>query len=554
MSESLKGIGIGSKVAAGTTIVVRPAAGVDPNEPASTEADSPRVKQALKAVADSLTEQSALADDDAAGILLVGAQLAGDRSLAKKIDKKLAAGEGVTHAVHNAVDEFAQGLSALGGYMAERVTDLYDIRDRAIARLRGLPEPGIHLSKPAILVAEDLSPAQTATLDKSLVLGIVTAAGGPTSHTAILCSQRNIPAVVRAKGLDIDSFEDGTELVIDASTGTVHFDLPKDELNALQERAKKREDLLAGSSGPGATADGCHIQLLSNVASPDEAESEGVEGCGLFRTEFLYLDKESAPTFEEQVASYKTVLQEFSGKKVVVRTLDAGADKPLKFASQEVEENPALGKRGLRLSQAKSELLDTQLKALVAASEESDAELWVMAPMVSTEDEAIWFAERARAAGIEHVGIMVEVPAAAIRSANLLNHVDFASIGTNDLTQYTMAADRMQGDLGDLLDAWQPAVLDMIALCCEGADDAQAHVGVCGESASDPLMALVLAGLGVKSLSMAPARVPAVREVLKMHSIKQCQELARLARSAKSAQAAKQAVLQYADPRVKDIL
>lgn len=554
MSKSFTGIGIGSGVAWGKAKIVLPPAGVDPDEPPSTPDDSQRVRDALAAVSASLTAQAEHAAPEAANILYVDAQLATDRSLLKKVDAHVASGVGVTHAVHDAVEEYAQALEALGGYMAERVADLHDVRDRAIAHLRGLPAPGINLTEPAILIARDLSPAQTATIDKSLVLGIAISEGGPTSHTAILCSQRNIPALVRVAGLSPESVADGEELTIDAASSTLYVDLPAPELEALQARARRREELLAGSAGPGRTADGHAVQLLANVASPEEAEAKNVEGCGLFRTEFLYLDRASAPEYAEQLAKYKSVLEEFAGKKVVARTLDAGADKPLRFVSQAAEENPALGQRGMRLSEANPELLNVQLRALAEAAEETGTELWVMAPMVATEAEAAWFAERARAAGIQHVGIMVEVPAAAIRAARLLRHVDFASIGTNDLTQYTMAADRMRGDLGDLLSFWQPAVQDLIAACCEGAGEAGAHVGVCGESAADPAMALVLTGLGVKSLSMAPARVAAVREALRMHTLAQCQELARLAREAQSAAAARAAVLEAADPRLQDIL
>lgn len=554
MTTSYTGIGIGSGVASGKVVIVRPPAGVDDDERPSTGDDSQLVRDAMTQVSASLFAEAENVSEDAAAILYVDAQLATDKSLLKKIDAQLEKGVGITHAVWNAIEEFATGLKALGGYMAERVTDLYDVRDRAIAQLRGLPAPGINVTEPSILIARDLSPAQTATLDKSLILGIAISEGGPTSHTAILCSQRDIPALVRVSGLTGESIAPGTEVVIDASTGTLYIDLPDDQRIALEERARKREELLAHSQGPGKTADGHGVQLLANIGSPEEANSQGVEGCGLFRSEFLYLDRETAPDFDEQYTRYLSVFKEFAGKKVVVRTLDAGADKPLKFVSQDNEENPALGQRGLRLSQAHEDILDTQLQALAKAGKESDVTMWVMAPMVSTEREAAWFADRAHAAGIEHVGIMVEVPSAAIRAGRLLKHVDFASIGTNDLTQYTMAADRMQGDLGDLLSPWQPAVIDMIASTCDGAKEADAHVGVCGEAAADPALALVLVGLGVQSLSMAPARVPAVREALKMHTLDQCQKLAALARDARGADKAHQVVIDNADPRLRDIL
>jgi phosphotransferase system enzyme I (PtsI) len=209
----------------------------------------------------------------------------------------------------------------------------------------------------------------------------------------------------------------------------------------------------------------------------------------------------------------------FGDRRVVVRTLDAGADKPLAFADLGPEENPALGRRGLRLSAERPELLDAQLEALSIAAKETGADVRVMAPMVATVEEAAWFARRVRENGLPKGGVMIEVPAAALRSAHVLAEVEFGSIGTNDLAQYTMAADRMQGELSDLLDPWQPAVLDVVAAACEGAASTGRPMGVCGESAGDPLLALVLTGLGVSSLSMAPSKVPVVRLALSLHSL-----------------------------------
>ena len=240
---------------------------------------------------------------------------------------------------------------------------------------------------------------------------------------------------------------------------------------------------------------------------------------------------------------------------MVVRTLDAGADKPLSFADLGEEENPALGRRGLRLSQAREDLLTDQLEALAAAGQAvPDAELWVMAPMVATVEEANWFAERARAAGLAKVGVMVETPAAAIRARQVLEEVDFASSGTNDLSQYTMAADRMQGELAELLSPWQPAVLSMIRETCRGGEATGKPIGVCGEAGGDPLMALVLVGLGVKSLSMAPGKVRAVRAALRLHDFDTCRQMANFAVDARTAAGAREAVFNLADPVLKDLL
>ena len=260
------------------------------------------------------------------------------------------------------------------------------------------------------------------------------------------------------------------------------------------------------------------------------------------------------PTVEEQTATYTEVFTAFGDRRVVVRTLDAGADKPLKFADLGPEENPALGRRGLRLGMIRTDVMDTQLQALANAYQATGADVRVMAPMVATQAEATWFAERVRALGLPKVGVMIEVPAAAIRSRGILYHVDFASLGTNDLQQYTMAADRMQGELAALLNPWEPALLDVVALACDGGQAMGKPIGVCGEAGGDPALALVLAGLGVSSLSMAPGKVPAVRTSLSLHTREQCQQMAAAARAAVDAAGARAAVLAMADPVLLDLI
>ena len=531
----LHGIGVSAGTASGPVAVVTPAVGIDEHEPASVDpqADGERIRAVLHDVAASLTARAEHANSDASkAVLEATAALATDKGLIRGIDKELKKGAGSTKAIHDAVEVYAEKLRKLGGYMAERVTDLYDIRNRATARLRGLPEPGVpDMETPSILVAHDLAPAETATLDQNLVLGIVTEAGG-AGFT---------PLVARDGGVG--------EVIVAPNTSDVE---------ELEERSRRRAAALAGSSGEGATRDGTKVKLLANIGTAEDAEkaaAQDLEGSGLFRSEFLFLDRESAPTVEEQAETYTKVLQAFGTRRVVVRTLDAGADKPLSFADLGEEENPALGRRGLRLSQAREDLLTDQLTALAtAAANVPDAELWVMAPMVATVDEAKWFAQRARAAGLAKVGVMVETPAAAIRAWQVLEEVDFASIGTNDLSQYTMAADRMQGELADLLSPWQPAVLSMIRETCRGGEATGKPIGVCGEAGGDPLMALVLVGLGVKSLSMAPGKVNAVRAALRLHDFDTCRQMANFAVDARTARDAREAVLALADPVLKDLL
>lgn len=557
--QVLHGIGVSAGTASGLVRLVRPAVGVDAQEPATTDAAAAgeQVRAAMQAVSASLADRANRAPEKAKPILQATAQLAKDRGLAKAVDKQLAKGVGITKAVHEAVEEYAALLTSLGGYMAERVTDLRDIRDRTISELRGVPAPGVpELTSPAVLVAHDLAPAETATLSTDTVLGIVTEAGGPTSHTAILAAQLGIPAVVQVPGAE--AIEEGTTLALDGGVGEVIVAPTEEEVGLLAERSRRRAAALAGSSGQGATRDGHKVALLANIGTADDAARAAgfdLEGSGLFRTEFLFLERDSAPTLEEQTETYTSVFTAFGDRRVVVRTLDAGADKPLSFADLGAEENPALGVRGLRLSQRREDLMDTQLQAIAAAWEATGkGDVRVMAPMVATVPEAQWFAKKVRALGLPSVGVMIEVPAAAIRADRILAEVDFASIGTNDLSQYTMAADRLQGELANLLTPWQPALLAMVRAACNGGRATGKHVGVCGEAGGDPLLALVLTGLGVGSLSMAPTKVNAVRAALRMHDYATCQQMAAYAVDAETAEDARTAVLQLVAPPLLDLL
>ncbi|HAM45674.1 MAG TPA: phosphoenolpyruvate--protein phosphotransferase [Propionibacteriaceae bacterium] len=552
------GTGVSAGTAVGPLVVVSQAPRPPADEPATTDpaAAAQRVTEVLEAVAAGLEARAAKASESARPILEAGAMMARDPGLMASIDAKLQAGVGITTAVDAAVEEYCTMLASLGGYMAERVTDLRDVRDRAVARLVGQAEPGVpDLTEPSVLAAADLAPAETATLTAETCLGIITAAGGPTSHTAILAAQLGIPAVVQAAGiLDVPP---GTVVAFDGGVGEITINPTEAEVELLVERKRRRQAALAGGTGVGATKDGYPMPLLANIGTVDDAHAaaaQAVEGVGLFRTEFLFLDRDTMPTVAEQTATYTEVLKAFGERRVVVRTLDAGADKPLKFADLGPEENPALGRRGLRLGMIRTDILDAQLEALAAAYQATGADLRVMAPMVATQAEAIWFAEKVRALGIPKVGVMIEIPAAAIRSKGILYNVDFASLGTNDLQQYTMAADRMQGELGDLLNPWEPALLDVIALACQGGKEMGKPVGVCGEAGGDPGLALVLTGLGVKSLSMATGKVPAVRTALAAHTLETCQQMAAAARAATSASEARAAVVAMAEPVLADLL
>ena len=561
MSEgntTLSGIGVSAGVAVGPLVIVSPPPSPPANEAPTTDAAAAgeKVRDTLKAVGDGLLAKAANADAHAKPILEAGAMMAADPGLAGAIDTQLQTGKGITNAVSAAVDEYCAMFESLGGYMAERVTDLRDVRDRTVARLLGQSEPGVPtLTTPSVLAAVDLAPAETATLSVETCLGIITSAGGPTSHTAILAAQLGIPAIVQANGI-LDVAE-GTVVALDGGVGEIIVNPSEAEQAALADRKARREKALAAGSGKGMTKDGHPVQLLANIGTADDARkaaAQDVEGSGLFRSEFLFLDRDTAPTVEEQTATYTEILEAFGDRKVVVRTLDAGADKPLAFADLGHEENPALGRRGIRLGAVRTDLLDDQLQALANAYRATGGQLWVMAPMIATRQEARWFAEKVRAVGLPKVGVMIEVPAAALRSFDVLSEVDFASLGTNDLGQYTMAADRMQGELAELLNPWQPALLDVIYYACDGGAKTGHPVGVCGESGGDPLMALVLAGRGVSSLSMAPSKVRAVRTALALHDLTHCQQMAAAARASAGPKEARDVVISMADPIMLDLL
>ncbi|MGE9808230.1 phosphoenolpyruvate--protein phosphotransferase [Janibacter sp. G1551] len=558
VTDTKSGVGVSGGTAYGPVVQVAPPVRPPADEPAAADpvAALADVRAAFASVATSLEERAESVDGTAREILKATALMAKDKGLAKAAGKRLEAGRGPANAINDAVEEFAAKFESLGGYFAERVVDLRDVGARAVAAVLGVPAPGVpHFTVPSILVAEDLAPAETATLDRALVLGILTQAGGRTSHTAILAAQMGIPAVVQVP--DATSIPAGTAVALDGDSGEVTID-PDPELVAAQRaRAVRRAAALATLSGPGVTKDGTPVALLANIGGVDDAVAAGaldLEGVGLFRTEFVFLSSETAPTVEEQVEIYRGVFAPFEGRRVVVRTLDAGADKPLAFADLGPEENPALGRRGLRLSTRLPELLDAQLEALAIAGRETGADVRVMAPMVATVDEAQWFAGRVKAHGLPKSGVMIEVPAAALRARHVLAEVDFGSLGTNDLAQYTMAADRMQGELSHLLDPWQPAVLDVVGAACVGAAAVDRPMGVCGESAGDPLLALVLAGLGVQSLSMAPSKVPLVRLALSLHTLAECQALTELASAARTPAEAMAAVRDAAHPELTELL
>lgn len=541
----LRGVGIGLGVAQGPVARMSEPLPAPADEPSSLtpEEEIARVHASVTAVARELEKRGASAGGAARDVLEAQAMMAEDPSLDDEVVARLHAGKTAEFAVFNAFASFRDTLSAMGGYLGERAADLDDVAQRVIAHLRGLPAPGIpDPGHPFILVAKDLAPADTALLDLDKVLALVTSEGGPTSHTAILAREKSIVAVVGTPGAT--GLVDGEIVIVDAAKGNVTTQPTDEELAQAQRRANDRAAAAAAPITPGALKDGTAVPLLANLGKPGgsaEAVALGAEGVGLFRTEFLFLSSSQAPTVQEQVVAYSELLSAFPGKKVVVRALDAGADKPLAFLNDTHEENPALGLRGLRALRASEDILREQLTALAQADAATDADLWVMAPMVSTIEETEYFVAMAKEYGIKTAGVMIEVPSCALMSKRIMSIADFASIGTNDLTQYTFAADRLLGSVASFQDPWHPAVLRLISESAKGGAANGKPVGVCGEASADPLLAVVLVGLGITSLSMAPTALADVRASLLLYSLEDAQRIALAALGADDAASARAA-------------
>ena len=541
----LSGVGVGRSVAVGPILRMP-----DPlPEPSSTPFSGDTalelagVQRALEFVRDELRSRGESAGGDARDVLEAAAMMAADPTLVDDVRARIDTGSTGERAVFDAFGAHQVVLAEMGGYMAERAADLADVAQRIIARLRGVPAPGVPTSvTPFILVARDLAPADTATLDLDLVLALLTRDGGPTSHTAILARSKSIPAIVGVTGiLDV---EEGSMVVADAATGIVVVDPDESTLADARARLAGVAEAQALPIVDGVLADGTPVALLANLGSPDEAAAAvelGAEGVGLFRTEFLFLGRQEAPTVDEQREAYTRLLEHFPGKKVVVRVLDAGADKPLRFLTDGDEENPALGLRGLRALRAHDQVLRDQLTALVLAEAATEADLWVMAPMVADADETEWFVALGRELGLKTVGVMAEVPSIAVVADQVVASCDFISIGTNDLTQYTLAADRTLGSVASYQDPWHPAVLRLVKSMGDAGAAAGTPVGVCGEAAADPNLAVVLVGLGVTSLSMSPASLADVRAALREVTADEARTRAGRALTARTARGAREA-------------
>ncbi|WP_375194303.1 phosphoenolpyruvate--protein phosphotransferase [Sphingobium sp.] len=506
-----------------------------------------RTRAQMKALIDDTTRRLGAAD---AAIFAAQAGLLDDTDLITLTCQLMVEGHGVAWSWHQAIDRMAGQLSALGNpVLAARAADLHDVGRRVLAQI----DPGLSVGtladlpeEPCVLVAADLSPSDTATLDISRVAGIATALGGPTSHSAILARTLGLPSVV-AGGADLLSLAAGAMAIVDGDSGRVWLNPSAEDIASardwIEDIAARRAAEEAERSNPAQTIDGRGVAIGANVNRPDQVPfglSQGGEGVGLMRTEFLFLERGDSPSEEEQFAIYRDMIEALGDRPLIVRALDIGGDKQLPHLDLPKEENPFLGVRGARLLLRRPDLLDPQLRALYRAAK-IGGDLSIMFPMITSASELTALRERCDRIRAEldappvPVGIMIEVPAAAVQAHTLAAHADFFSIGTNDLTQYALAIDRQNPELASEADSLHPAVLRLIAMTVEGARRHDRWVGVCGGIAGDPFGAALLTGLGVSELSMTPRDIPAVKARIRASRLDDLQSLAARALDATSA-------------------
>ena len=471
-------------------------------------------------------------------------QIAQDPSLSDGIKSLVESSHtNVVAATAQTIETFANiFLGMEDPYMRERGADIKDIGDRLMRNMLGMNPRGLsHISGEVILVAQDLAPSDTASLDKNVVKGIVTAAGGPTSHAAIMARTLEIPAVMGVG--DIESFVDGDKAVVLGTDGIVEMnpsDADWDEYTnqaaAFQEELKR---LRESANLEATTTDGHYVELFGNIGKAKDAKNAltmGAQGIGLYRTEFLYMENDELPAEDVQFEEYKKVAQDMKGTPVIIRTMDIGGDKELKCLDLPSEMNPFLGYRAIRISLNRPDIFKVQLRALLRASAFGD--IHIMYPMIASVEEVKQAnamldecKDELTAEGKEFnkdikVGIMIEVPAAAVISPILAKYVDFFSIGTNDLCQYTLAVDRMNEAIGSLYQPLHPGVIRLIKHVIDASHEQGKFTGMCGELASDPVATMILLGLGLDEFSMTASSIPLIKNILRSVSKAECEEVA----------------------------
>lgn len=493
-----------------------------------------------------IIRQKALVDmgPEEAAIFEAHMQIAQDPSLSDGIKSLVESTKtNVVAATAQTIDTFAGiFLSMDDPYMRERGADIKDIGDRLMRNMLGMNPRGLsHVSGQVILVAHDLAPSDTASLDKNVVKGIVTAAGGPTSHAAIMARTLEIPAVMGVG--DIESFVDGARAVVLGTDGVALMN-PNDaewadysaQAEAFQDELKRLKD---SANLEAVTIDGHHVDLFGNIGKSKDADNAinmGASGIGLYRTEFLYMENDELPAEDVQFEEYKQVAESLQGNPVIIRTMDIGGDKELKCLDLPEEMNPFLGYRAIRISLNRPDIFKVQLRALLRASAFGD--IHIMYPMIASVEEVkcanVMLEEckaELRKEGVAFnedikVGIMIEVPAAAVIAPILAKYVDFFSIGTNDLCQYTLAVDRMNEAIGNLYQPLHPGVLRLIKGVIDASHEQGKFTGMCGELAGDPVATMILLGLGLDEFSMTASSIPLIKNILRSVSKAECEAVA----------------------------
>ena len=507
-------------------------------------------ERARAAVRTRLEQIAASAQGAAREVITAHLEFLDDWELVASARRAIARGKSAGFAWRRAVRDSADTLRALGDpRMSERVDDLLDLESQVLLTLHG-EEPIVirNLPERAILIAADLKPSQLVSLDATRLAGICLAAGGPTSHVAILAAAMGIPALV-ALGAAVLDIAEGTWVILDAEQGNLATAPDQTALAAAEQtltaRQQRKQVERAAAHADCRTADGIRIEVFANLGSLAEAQvamAHGAEGCGLLRTEFLFLERDSAPDEDEQLQQYQGIATTLAGRPLVIRTLDIGGDKPIPYLPMPAEPNPALGLRGVRTSLWRPDLLRVQLRAILRVQPAGQCR--VLLPMI-TDTAEIRAVRRMiddvrrelRHTGSIAVGAMIETPAAALLAERVANEVEFLSIGTNDLTQYTLAMDRGHSELAHRIDGLHPAVLRLIAMTVAAAEKHSRFVAVCGGLASEPAAVPVLLGLGVHELSVVPTLVPQLKSLIRTLTLDACRSLAQRAVALDTAEA-----------------